>query len=50
MGHLPYYLSLIGADYENSPIYRQAIPDIRELNPGGSLDPMNEAQSSPAPV
>lgn len=45
----PYYLSLIGADYENSPIYRQAIPDIRELNPGGSLDPMNEAQSSPAP-
>ena len=45
----PYYLSLIGADYENSPIYRQAVPDIRELNPGGSLDPMNEAQSSPAP-
>ena len=45
----PYYLSLIGADYENSPIYRQAVPDIRELTPGGSLDPMNEAQSSPAP-
>ena len=45
----PYYLSLIGADCENSPIYRQAVPDIRELTPGGSLDPMNEAQSSPAP-
>lgn len=45
----PYYLSLIGADYENSPIYRQAVPDIRELNPGGSLDPMNEALTSPAP-
>lgn len=45
----PYYLSLSGADYENSPIYRQAVPDIRELVPGGSLDPMNEAQSSPAP-
>jgi len=45
----PYYLSLVGADYENSPIYRQAVPDIRELAPGGSLDPMNEALTSPAP-
>lgn len=45
----PYYLSLIGTDYENSPIYRQSVPDIRELLPGGSLDPMNEAGTSPAP-
>ncbi|HAG11783.1 MAG TPA: lysine 2,3-aminomutase [Desulfotomaculum sp.] len=45
----PYYLSLVTVDYQNSPIYRQAIPDIRELSPGGSLDPMNEAITSPAP-
>lgn len=45
----PYYLSLVGLDYANSPIYRQAVPDIRELAPGGSLDPMSEALTSPAP-
>lgn len=45
----PYYLSLVDEDYENSPIYRQAVPDLRELLPGGSLDPMNETQTSPAP-
>lgn len=45
----PYYLSLVGHDYESSPIYRQSVPDIRELTPGGSLDPMNEALTSPAP-
>ena len=45
----PYYLSLVDEDYENSPIYRQAVPDLRELLPGGSLDPMNEALTSPAP-
>lgn len=45
----PYYLSLVGTDYANSPIYRQAVPDVRELAPGGSLDPMNEALTSPAP-
>lgn len=45
----PYYLSLIGEDYNNSPIFRQAVPDARELLPGGSLDPMNEALTSPAP-
>jgi len=44
----PYYLSLVGTDYKNSPIYRQAVPDIRELEPWGSLDPMNEALTSPA--
>ncbi|MDD4169284.1 MAG: KamA family radical SAM protein [Desulfotomaculaceae bacterium] len=45
----PYYLSLVDDDYENSPIYRQAVPDLRELDPGGSMDPMNEALTSPAP-
>jgi len=45
----PYYLSLIAADHEDSPIYRQAVPDLGELAPGGSLDPMNEALTSPAP-
>lgn len=45
----PYYLSLIGDDRENSPIYKQSVPDMRELYGGGSLDPMNEALTSPAP-
>jgi lysine 2,3-aminomutase len=45
----PYYLSLVDEDYKNSPIFRQSVPDIRELLPGGSLDPMNEALTSPAP-
>ncbi|MGI6551187.1 MAG: glutamate 2,3-aminomutase [Syntrophomonadales bacterium] len=45
----PYYLSLIPDDYRNNPIFRQAVPDIRELDEGGSLDPMSEALTSPAP-
>ena len=45
----PYYLSLVPDDYHNNPIFRQAVPDIRELDEGGSLDPMNEAMTSPAP-
>lgn len=45
----PYYLSLIDDDYQNCPIYRQAVPDILELSGGGNLDPMNEALTSPAP-
>ncbi|MEN6348848.1 MAG: glutamate 2,3-aminomutase [Syntrophomonas sp.] len=43
----PYYLSLINEDYQDNPIFRQAVPDVRELAPGGSLDPMNEALTSP---
>lgn len=43
----PYYLSLIDAHYLDSPIYRQAVPDIRELLPGGSMDPMQEQFTSP---
>ncbi len=45
----PYYLSLIGDDCKNSPIYRQAVPDLRELGRGGLIDPMNEELTSPAP-
>lgn len=45
----PYYLSLIDEDYENNPVYRQSVPDLRELNRGGELDPMHEALNSPAP-
>ncbi len=45
----PYYLSLVPDDYHDNPIFRQAVPDIRELDEGGSLDPMNEAMTSPAP-
>ncbi len=45
----PYYLSLIPDDYRDNPIFCQAVPDIRELDEGGLLDPMNEASTSPAP-
>jgi lysine 2,3-aminomutase len=44
----PYYLSLVPDEYHDNPIFRQAVPDIRELDEGGSLDPMNEAFTSPA--
>lgn len=44
----PYYLSLIGYDYRNSPIFKQAVPDTRELANDGDLDPMGEASTSPA--
>lgn len=47
----PYYLSLIDfANYEQSPIFKQAIPDIREIDDRhGKLDPMGELTTSPAP-
>ncbi len=48
----PYYLSLIDtADYRNSPIYMQSVPDIRELQDDtGHEDPMGEAETCPAPT
>lgn len=48
----PYYLSLINMeDYKNSPVYKQAIPDIQEMeDDNGHTDPMGEAQTSPAPT
>lgn len=45
----PYYLSLIEPNFRNSPIFRQAVPDLRELSQEGELDPMNELLTSPAP-
>jgi len=45
----PYYLSLIGDDYRNDPVYLQSVPDIQELLPKGELDPMDEEGTSPAP-
>ncbi|HWP96877.1 MAG TPA: KamA family radical SAM protein [Syntrophomonadaceae bacterium] len=45
----PYYLSLVGPDYMNSPIYRQAVPDTRELIPVSSPAPINEAHDAPTP-
>ena len=42
----PYYLGLI--DKENDPIYRQCVPDIRELDDTGACaDPLNEEGHSP---
>ena len=46
----PYYLSLVTDDYEDNPIFKMAVPDIRELLPGGSADPMGEEHTSPAPL
>jgi len=42
----PYYLGLIEA--ENDPIYRQCMPDVRELDDDGAVaDPLNEEGHSP---
>lgn len=45
----PYYLSLIDFDnYQDSPIYKQAIPSIKELSDENGLnDPMAENATSP---
>ena len=44
----PYYFSLIDFNNPNCPVKLQSIPDIRELDEGGQLDPMNEEQSNPS--
>jgi lysine 2,3-aminomutase len=46
----PYYLSLIDfSNYRNSPVFMQAVPDIREaFDESGSSDPMAETQTNPA--
>ncbi len=48
----PYYLSLIDRDnYHDSAIFKQAVPDIKELqDDSGCDDPMGEADTSPAPT
>jgi len=50
MSVTPYYLSLIQANnYRNDPIFRQAFPDIRELNISDDdmKDPLDEDKDSP---
>ena len=44
----PYYFSLIDFDNPNCPIKLQSLPDIKEFDEFGQLDPMNEEQSNPA--
>lgn len=44
----PYYFSLIDFDNPNCPIKLQSFPNIKELDEGGQLDPMNEEQSNPS--
>ena len=44
----PYYFSLIDFNNPNCPIRLQSFPDIKELDEGGLLDPMNEKQSNPS--
>lgn len=46
----PYYLSLITKNHTANAIFKMAVPDIRELAPGGIPDPMNEEHTSPAPL
>ena len=44
----PYYMGLI--EEENDPIYRQCMPDVRELDDAGAVaDPLNEEGHSPVP-
>jgi lysine 2,3-aminomutase len=52
MSITPYYLSLIDPeDYKNDPIFKQAFPDIRELDvaPYDMTDPLAEDKDSPVP-
>lgn len=52
MSITPYYLSLIDPeDYKNDPIFKQAFPDIRELNIASydMADPLAEDKDSPVP-
>lgn len=52
MSITPYYLSLIDPeDYRNDPVFKQAFPDIRELNlaPCDMEDPLAEDRDSPVP-
>lgn len=52
MSITPYYLSLIDPeDYTNDPIFKQAFPDVRELNIADydMKDPLAEDKDSPVP-
>lgn len=46
----PYYAAIVAAAGPGSPVWRQAVPSAEELqDSGGSLDPMAEELTSPAP-
>ncbi|OAT86347.1 glutamate 2,3-aminomutase [Desulfotomaculum copahuensis] len=45
----PYYATLVTSDRPGGPVWRQAVPDIRELDISGYEDPMAEEFTSPAP-
>ena len=50
MAITPYYLSLVDKeDYKNDPIFKQAFPDIEELNISDTdmVDPLHEDKDSP---
>jgi lysine 2,3-aminomutase len=52
MSITPYYLSLIDSkNYETDPIFKQAFPDVRELNISDCdmADPLHEDKDSPVP-
>lgn len=52
MSITPYYLSLVDpSDYENDPVFKQAFPDVRELNISecDMADPLHEDKDSPVP-
>ena len=52
-GTTPYYISLINPNYENDPILKQILPDIKEIDEkyqeGAFLDPFLEDVKSPVP-
>jgi len=52
-GTTPYYISLINPNYENDPILRQILPDIKEIDERyqevAFLDPFLEDVKSPVP-
>ena len=46
----PYYAAIVAAAGPGSPVWRQAVPALEELQDGGgSLDPMAEELTSPVP-
>ncbi|SDZ82610.1 L-lysine 2,3-aminomutase [Desulfuromusa kysingii] len=44
----PYYLGLI--EQVGDPIWKQCVPDVRELDPSGMTDPLAEEDFSPTPA
>ncbi len=44
----PYYASLI--KQVGDPIWKQCVPDVRELSGGGMIDPLAEEDNSPVPT